>query len=191
MGGGGGFSKLVAAFNHVGKSLNLFMATTGGVWIILSFGIWGYVLYVEQISCVITNCDQHQWAIPSLFSIALEALREENIIRKLLSLSWDLFFKILLFQVTFLIFFSIAIFSPYIFRLVCYCSMQLCCSQGTTEIFRIIVNWCRVAVSDDKSTLWLPSFFVFIFFLIYFFLKLIVACVLCVIYVREDNDSNV
>ena len=29
------------------------------------------------------------------------------------------------------------------------------------------------------------------FFLIPFFLKLIVACILCVIYVREDNDSNV
>ena len=27
--------------------------------------------------------------------------------------------------------------------------------------------------------------------LITFFLKLIVACRLCVIYVREDNDSNV
>ena len=39
----------------------------------------------------------------------------ENISRKLLSLSLDLFFKILLFQVAFLIFFSIAIFSPYFF----------------------------------------------------------------------------
>ena len=29
------------------------------------------------------------------------------------------------------------------------------------------------------------------FCLIIFFLKLIVACKLCVIYVREDNDSNV
>ena len=28
-------------------------------------------------------------------------------------------------------------------------------------------------------------------FLIPFFLKLIVACRLCVIYAREDNDSNV
>ena len=28
-------------------------------------------------------------------------------------------------------------------------------------------------------------------FFIHFFLKLIVACRLCVIYVREDNDSNV
>ena len=36
-----------------------------------------------------------------------------NITRKLLSLSLDLFFKILLFQVTFLLFFSTAIFSPY------------------------------------------------------------------------------
>ena len=35
------------------------------------FRIWGYVLHVEHISCVITNCDQHQWAIPTLFSIAL------------------------------------------------------------------------------------------------------------------------
>ena len=30
-----------------------------------------------------------------------------------------------------------------------------------------------------------------LYFLIPFFLKLIVACRLCVIYVREDNDSNV
>ena len=28
-------------------------------------------------------------------------------------------------------------------------------------------------------------------FFIFFFLKLIVACRLCVIYVMEDNDSNV
>ena len=93
----------------------IFMATTGGVWIIPYFQIWGYVLYVEHISCVITNCGQHQWAIPSLFSIAPEALLEENITWKLLLLSLDLFFKILLFQVTFLIFFSTAVFSPYFF----------------------------------------------------------------------------
>ena len=96
------------------------MATTGGVWIIPSFRIWGYVLYViEHISCVIKNCGQHQWAIPSLFSTALEALQEENITRKLLSLSLDLFFKISLFQVTFLIFFSIAVFSPYFLLIGC------------------------------------------------------------------------
>ena len=82
---------------------NLFMAAIGVVWIIPSFWIWGNVLHVEHIWCVITNRGQHQWAIPSLFSMALEALLEENITKKLLSLSLDLFFKILLFQVTFLI----------------------------------------------------------------------------------------
>ena len=33
--------------------------------------------------------------------------------------------------------------------------------------------------------------FLLFFFLIPFFLKLIVACRLCVIYTREDDDSNV
>ena len=94
-------------------SIRSLMATTGGAWIIPSFQIWGYVLYVEHISCVIMNCGQHQWAILSLFSIALEDLLEENITKKLLSLSLDLFFKFLLFLVTFLIFFSIAVLSPY------------------------------------------------------------------------------
>ena len=88
------------------------MATTGDFWIIPSFRIWGYVLHAEHISCVITNCGQHQWAIPSLFSIALYALLEENITRKLLSLSLDFLFKTLLFEVAFLVFFSIAVFSP-------------------------------------------------------------------------------
>ena len=82
----------------VGGSFNLFLATTGDVWIIPSFRIWDYVMHVEHVSCVITNCGQHQWVIPSLW-----ALLEENTSRKLLSLSLDLFFKILLFQVAFLI----------------------------------------------------------------------------------------
>ena len=64
-------SWVVATFNHVGGSFNLSMAATGDVWIIPSFRIWGYVLHVEHILCVITNCGQLQWAIPSLFSIAL------------------------------------------------------------------------------------------------------------------------
>ena len=55
----------------VGVSISLFMATTRNVSIIPSFWIWGYVLHVEHISCVDTKCDQPQWAIPSLFSIAL------------------------------------------------------------------------------------------------------------------------
>ena len=64
-------SWVVATFNHVDGSFNLLMAATGDVWIIPSFRNWGYVLHVEHISCVITNYGQLQWAIPSLFSIAL------------------------------------------------------------------------------------------------------------------------
>ena len=43
----------------------------GDDWIIPSFRIWDYVLHVEHISCVITNCGQHQWVIPSPLSIGL------------------------------------------------------------------------------------------------------------------------
>ena len=69
--GVGGFSKVVATFNHVGGSFNLFLATTGDVWIIPSFRIWDWVLHIEHVSCVITNCGQHQWVIPSPLSITL------------------------------------------------------------------------------------------------------------------------
>ena len=59
--GAGGLSKVVVAtFNHVGRSLNLFMAITRDVYIIPSFRIWDYVLHVEHVSCVIANCGQHQ-----------------------------------------------------------------------------------------------------------------------------------
>ena len=37
----GGFSKVVATFNHVGGSLNLFIATIGDVWIIPFFSNLG------------------------------------------------------------------------------------------------------------------------------------------------------
>ena len=42
----GGISKLAATFNYVGWLFNLFMATTGDVWIIPSFRNWGYMLHV-------------------------------------------------------------------------------------------------------------------------------------------------
>ena len=47
------------------SSLNVLSATTRDVWIIPSFQIYGYVLNVEHISCVIMNCHGHQWVIPS------------------------------------------------------------------------------------------------------------------------------
>ena len=51
---------------------------------------------------------------------------------KLLSLSLELFFEILLFQITFLLFFSLTIFSHYFLLVVCKYSMWLCFSQGTS-----------------------------------------------------------
>ena len=64
-----GFSKVVANFSQVGRSFNIFMATTGDFWIIPSFQIWGYLLHVAHISCVITNCGQHQWVFQVAFLI--------------------------------------------------------------------------------------------------------------------------
>ena len=96
--GDGGFLRWWPPSTNVGGSFNLFMATTGDVWIIPCFRIWNYVLHVDHVSCVIMNCGQHQWVIPSPLSIALQALLEENTTRKVISLSLDLFFKILLFN---------------------------------------------------------------------------------------------
>ena len=64
-GGLGSFSKVVVTFDHVGRPFIFSSTNTGDVWIIPSFQIWGYVLHVEYVSCVITNCGQHHWVIPS------------------------------------------------------------------------------------------------------------------------------
>ena len=56
--GVGGCSKVVATFDNVGGSFDIFMATTQVIRN-PSFWIWGYVLQVEYIWCVITNCGQH------------------------------------------------------------------------------------------------------------------------------------
>ena len=112
--------------------LIFFMATIGAVWIIPSFRIWSYVLYVEHISCVITNCGQHQWAISSLFSI----VREENITgRKHNQKITIALFRFVLQNFTiagcfpYILFYR---FSPDVFVVVCYCSMWLCFSQETS-----------------------------------------------------------
>ena len=73
---------------------NLLSNTTGGVW------IWGDVLQVEYISCVITNHDQHQWVIPSLFSICLCTLVGETLPKITTRV---LFFNIVLFRDAFFI----------------------------------------------------------------------------------------
>ena len=95
-----------------GRVLWSFCTTTGDVWIIPYLLIWGYVQHVDHVGCVITNCGQHKWVIPSL-SIALQAMLEKSITRKLLSPFLDMFFKMLPFLVHFLVFFFIAIVSLY------------------------------------------------------------------------------
>ena len=71
-GWGLGASKVVATFNHVGGSFNLFMVTTGDVWIIPSFRICYYVLHVVCADCWARfMCGQHQCVIPSPLSIDL------------------------------------------------------------------------------------------------------------------------
>ena len=43
-------------------------ATTKDVWIIPYLPIWGNMLNIKHVSCVITDCCQHQWVItPYLF----------------------------------------------------------------------------------------------------------------------------
>ena len=88
--------------------LIILSTTTRDVWITPSFQIWGYVLHIDHVICVITNCDQHQWIIPSPLSIAVAAHYQKIIIS-----IFRLIFKILLFQDAFLISFSVAIFSSH------------------------------------------------------------------------------
>ena len=120
------------------------------VWCILGFvswvscilNLWRYVYhrsfqlnlfitpFVFISSLIFTKCGQHLWVIISPLSINPQALLEEKITRQLLSLSLDLFFKIFLFQVAFLIFCAIQLFSLTFIWLVCYRNMLLYFSQG-------------------------------------------------------------
>ena len=101
---------LVLLQSYVGWSFNLFMATTGDVWIIRSFQIWDHVMHIEYVSCIITNCGQHQWMIPSPLSIALYPLQ---CYQKITIPAFRILLEILIFQVAFLIFLFITIFSLY------------------------------------------------------------------------------
>ena len=155
-------------------------ATNRDVWKnLFLFGVICCMLSTFLVSSrIVANISQS-----SLLSIALLSSLEENVAKKLLSLPVDLFFKILLFGVAFLIFCDILLFLLTFYSLVCYCSVLFCFSQRTNQILYFI-NWYRFAASND----W-PSLFVFWFY--QFFLRLIVTCRLWIIYMREDNDSSV
>ena len=50
-------------FNHVDRCFHICVyisVITEDISVILSFGVWGYILHVQHMSCVITNCGQHQ-----------------------------------------------------------------------------------------------------------------------------------
>ena len=113
---------------------SIFMATTGDVRIIPAFRIWGCVLHLEHISCVITNWSQNKWAIHSLFSVALKALLEEDITRKLLSLS---------------LYSCLSLFSHY-FLPVCYCSMWLNFSRGISCLTATVKMYSHCPLSPKK-----------------------------------------
>ena len=102
------------------------------------------------------------------------------ITRKLLSLSLDLLFKILLFQVAFPIFFSVAIFSPF-FLLVALLLPYVALFQ-TRELVNYQRN-CKLMKSGRLQ--WQVSLMGALTFLIPFRLQLTVACRLCVIYMRK------
>ena len=112
--------------------------TTGSVYIIPSFGIGDYMLHVEHISCIITNCGQHQWFISLTLSVALSALREEKYYHKIIIPIFRLVLQHFALSGCFLyILFYCYIFSCW---LGCYCRMWLFKSGNQLSI-RGIINW--------------------------------------------------
>ena len=117
----GGFSKVVAIFNHVSGSFNIFMATTGDVWITLrifsNLGLcaacWAHFM-----------CHHKFW--PTSVSHPFSSLNSSlgyargKHCRKITIPIFKLVLQNLLFQVVYFILFSIAIFSPYFLLVVCF-----------------------------------------------------------------------
>ena len=78
-GGGGGGVETVVTFNLWAGPSIFSSATTEDVWIIPYLPIWGNMLNVEHVSCVITDCCQHQWVItPYLFMSCWSKTLSEN-----------------------------------------------------------------------------------------------------------------
>ena len=133
------------------------MATTWDIWIIPSFQICSYGLHVEHISCVITNCGQH---INSSLGLAGGKHYQKITIP---------IFRLVLQNFAILGYFPYILFYRYIFSLLSsrFVVIAVCDSisvQGTIVIsIRGIVNWCRVVISNDKSTWWVPSLSVYDF----------------------------
>ena len=100
---------------------------------------WCYVLHVEHISCHHKSWPTSVNHPHSFLNICSSlGLAGGNITRKLLFLSLDIFFKILVFQV---IFGAIILFVLTFFWLSCYCSMRLYFNPGNWLSFcRYLIN---------------------------------------------------
>ena len=155
MDGGGGFSDVVATFSQVGRSFNILWPppVVSKQSHLFEFGVlfWMYVEHIPMSSQIVVNISG-----PSLlfFSIALD--------------SWGLSGGKHYQKVTIAIFrfvlqnFTIPGYFPYI--LFCSCLFPYFLMVGlllqyvalfqSRELVKVnvIVNWCRVAVSNDQST---------------------------------------
>ena len=97
---------------------------------VIPFLNWGYVLHVEHISCVIANCGQHQWAIPSTLNGSF-ALAGGNYYKRIIISIFDIFFKC-----------SIGLLSLYSV-LSCYCSLLFSCDQAALwMVFSVRLSVC-------------------------------------------------
>ena len=113
------------------------------VWIIPSCRIWDYALHVEHVSCVITNCGQHQCHPLSSLNYSLDFAGGKYYQKITIPI-----FRLVLQNFAIPDCFPCILFYHYRFSFL---------SSGWFIIavcgfISIIVNWCRVAISNEKST---------------------------------------
>ena len=107
--GWGVYFSVMTTYNHVGRSFSILglSVTRRDVWIIPYFRILDYVLHVEHVLSVIRIMANSIES--SLFISRIFCLDGRKHCQKTLSMSLDLSSKVLLFPVTFLIFWAILI----------------------------------------------------------------------------------
>ena len=163
------YSKLVVTFNHVGSPLIFFYGHHQGCLNNTTFSNLG--LCAACWACFMCHPELCPTWVNHTFSFLNSSLSFTGgkHYQKITIPIFRLVLQNLLFQVTFLIFFSTALFSPY-FLQVCLLLQYVGLLQPRNYLsLRAIVNWCRVAVSKDKSPKWVPSPLLHLFF--YDFLK--------------------
>ena len=128
--GVGGFSKVVATFNHVGGSCNLFMATTRDVWIIPSFSNLG--LCAARWARFM--CHHELWPTsvshPFSFLYSSLGLAGGKHFQKITISVFRVVFQNFAIPGCFIFFYCYILLT--LFWFICYCSMWLCFSQGTS-----------------------------------------------------------